>query len=127
MSMPTHNLMSNLMVDGTRGVQPEVGMGATLCYYSDRHAATIVEVHPEKRMIVVQQDTAIRTDKSGMSDSQDYRYEPNAAGALYHYRFNTKKQTWERVTLNTKTLRFNLAGHPALIVGKRDEYYDFSF
>lgn len=100
-------------------VVPEVGIGATVHFWSDAHACTVVEVSKSGKRIVVQQDDAKRTDTNGMSDCQSYEYTPNPTGC-----------TW------TFSLRANgrwiLAGDPAkggisCGLGYRRKYYDFSF
>lgn len=101
---------------------PEVGMGATECCWSDRHAYTIIEVLTPTR-IVVQQDKAIRTDKNGMSDCQDYRYEPNPKAAKEELVFKKTKRVphgrWVRKHEGIKGTPF--------VVGHRDEHHDYSF
>jgi len=53
---------------------PVVGEGATLLFYSDRHAYEVIEVDEKKKMVVIQRYAPKRTDNLGMSDSQDYEY-----------------------------------------------------
>lgn len=129
MRMTTNNLFSNIMVDGTMKVVPEVGMGATVCFYTDRHAATVIAVWEErgKRYVTVQQDTARRTDNYGMSDMQEYDYSADPNGSKYTYRYNEKTVMWDRVSKSPETGRWKKQGHPALSLGHRSEYYDFSF
>lgn len=90
---------------------PEVGMGATILMWTDRHAATIVKVTPTQ--VHVQQDKATRVDKNGMSDSQDYTYEPNPEAPIQVFR-KTKRGWRDR-------------SGQGLGIGYRCEYYDFSF
>lgn len=98
---------------------PEVGMGATILYWTDRRAATVIAVSASGREITVQYDTAIRTDDNGMSDSQSYRYEPNPAGAT---RVFTKRKNGQWIAKGEP-----LKGGQRLGLGYRREYYDFSF
>lgn len=129
MRITTHNLFSNLMIDGSIKAVPVVGMGATLCYYTDRHAATVIEVWEKngKAFVKVQQDTATRTDNYGMSDMQDYEYTRNPNGRIHTYRFNQKKLIWDRVVVNPDTGRYQKSESPHLALGRRNEYYDYSF
>jgi hypothetical protein len=53
---------------------PVVGEGATMLFYSDRHAYEVIEVDEKKKMVVIQRYAPTRLDKLGMSDSQDYEY-----------------------------------------------------
>lgn len=128
MRMTTNNLMSNVYIDSTARQVPEVGMGATLCWYSDRHAATVTEVWVErgKTYIRVQQDHAVRTDNFGMSDDQDYEYHRDPNGCEYFYRWNDKKVIWDRV-YRGDTGRWRKTDSPHVALGVRREYYDFSF
>lgn len=128
MRMTTNNLFSNIMVDGSMKVKPEVGMGATVCFYTDRHAATVTKVWEErgKMFVEVQEDTATRTDNYGMSDMQDYEYTANPNGEIYTYRYNAKTAKWDQV-VKGESGRWRKVGHPALVLGVRKEYYDFSF
>jgi len=110
-------------------VVPVVGMGATICHWTDRSglrgstrsawihmgaACTIIAVLSTKK-VVVQEDHAKRTDSNGMSESQTYAYERNPEGSTY-----------------TFTLRANgrwcQEGQTSLaIIGGRHKYHDFSF
>jgi hypothetical protein len=111
--------LTNRIIETVKPAKPEVGMGATIIYFSDRTAATIVEVSENGKTIKVQADKAIRTDSNGQSDSQDYRYERNPKGKI-----------------ETATLRKNgtfviqgkaMRNGTIVRVGERDEYYDYSF
>lgn len=94
--------------------KPEVGMGATVLSYTDRHAYTIVEVSKSGKTIKIQEDTATRKDANGMSESQDYEFSRNPKGAIYSARFG--KKGWKLMGMTSKVL-----------VGVRDFYYDYSF
>jgi len=94
---------------------PEVGMGATLIHWSDREPATIIQVSPNGRKIVLQRDKAVRIDNNGLSDSQTYKYESDPEGAIY-----------------TASLRkdgsFKITGSKQIVaIGYRNKYYDYSF
>lgn len=117
----TGSLMNHVM-SATAEPAPEVGMGATRLGWTDRHACTIVEVLRTRagqvKAVVVQRDKATRTDSNGMSEAQSYAFEPdpNASRVTYSLR---------------KTGRFVRAGDSMggdrLLIGRRDEYYDYSF
>jgi hypothetical protein len=105
---------------GTKvGLVPEVGMGATELFWTDRHAATVIEVSASGKSIKVQSDKAIRTDNQGMSDAQSYRYEPNPNGAISVYTLRKNGQ-W---VLKGDPLR----GGQRLGLGYRRHYHDYSF
>jgi len=95
--------------------KPEVGMGATICYHSDRAAATIIKVSKSGKSFTIQEDTAVRVDKNGMSDDQEYEYTPNPNGSTY------------KVT-HRKDGTYRLMGDSTRVsVGVRRSFYDFSF
>src|SRR3990167_643851 len=63
----------NRLDERRKAGSPTVGMGATILMYSDRHAATIVDLHNNR--VAIQEDHSIRTDSKGQCDSQSYSYE----------------------------------------------------
>ncbi len=105
----TGSLVNHIMADNA--VVPEVGMGVTVLCWTDRHAGTITHVTP--KTITVQRDKAIRVDKNGMSENQEWRFEPDPLGSMGIFRLT--KRGWRN------------AGGNGLAIGERDEYYDFSF
>lgn len=112
------NLM-NRIAESSAQPKPEIGMGATIHFYTDRHAATVVDVSKSGRRIVVREDKAIRTDSNGSSESQSYRYEPNPGGAEHVFTLR-KNGRW----VESKSAMSSGSG---LSLGERDEYYDFGF
>lgn len=101
-------------------VAPAPGVGATIVMYSDRHAATIVEVSASGKTVTVQQDTATRTDTNGMSDCQTYTFAPNPAAPLQVF---TLRSTGRYVPKGVPTKSAGMS----LAIGTRQEHYDFSF
>lgn len=118
----------NYMHGNSRGLAPVVGMGATILLWSDRHAVTITDVFRvgNSPYVRVQEDKAIRVDNNGMSDAQEYRYEPDPNGIVSHFRQDATG-CWVEVSFNPKTKRWNLSGGTRLSIGDRDHHYDFSF
>jgi hypothetical protein len=114
---PTGSLINNIAANSAQRT-PEVGMGATMLYYTDRHAATIVEVKSPRR-IVLQEDTATRIDKNGMSEDQDYSYTTNPNGGTKEFTLR-KNGRWVAKGDSAKS---GLCCH----IGSRGTYYDFSF
>ncbi len=94
---------------------PIIGIGATYCIGSDRYAGTIVYVSANKGLIRVRDDHAIRTDDNGMSDAQEYKYEPNEEGEV---------RTFYRNRLGGYGNK-RRGGYCA--VGVRDHHHDYSF
>jgi hypothetical protein len=110
----TGSLMNHLM-SGTNGQpHPQVGMGATILGWTDRHAATIVEVSPSGKTIVIQRDNAKRIDSNGMSESQQYEFTPNADAERETFRLR-------------KTGEYRSKYGANLRIGERSEYFDYSF
>lgn len=97
----------------------QVGDGATLCYWSDRHAGTIIAVSPSGKRISVQRDIATRVDSNGMSGNQEYTFLPNPASHIYEFTMR-KNGYFVQVGEDMKN------GTICHTTG-RYEYYDFSF
>ncbi len=95
-----------------------VGDGATILGWSDRHAATVIEVSANGKRIIIQEDTSTRTDSNGMSDAQSYEFTPNPEGRTSAY------------TLR-KNGRWVAEGQPlrgGQSIGRgRSTYFDYSF
>lgn len=103
----------NHMVSGMRMTEPQVGMGASILYWTDRCAATIIKVTP--CTVHVQRDNSVRTDKLGMTDSgQEYAFTPDPSAPVQIFR--KTKRGWKET-----------GGSARLAIGKRDEYRDPSF
>jgi hypothetical protein len=68
----------NRLMEASARPEPEVGMGATVCMWSDRHGVTITEVLRYKtgpkagqvKGVKTRACKATRTDNNGMSESQ---------------------------------------------------------
>lgn len=94
---------------------PEIGMGVTICYHSDRSPATIIQITNNGKRIVIQEDNFIRTDNNGMSEIQKYEYEPNLFGTIH-------------IATKRKDGIFRLTGKKTYVeIGSRRRYYDYSF
>jgi hypothetical protein len=115
--------LQNRLMENTVSSEPQIGMGATMTSFSDRHAGTVISW--DGKIVGVQRDTVKRIDKNGMGDNQDYEYSPNPDGAIDYYKMN-KLGYWVKLWKNPKTGRFNKSSG-GLILGVRDEYFDFSF
>ncbi len=103
------------MKKNVTSVKPEKGMGATICHWSDRTPATVIDISPTGFKITLQEDKATRTDNNVMSDDQDFEYEIDPNGRIF------------QATLR-KDGRYRLLGCKELVsLGKRRKYYDFSF
>lgn len=98
---------------------PEVGMGATILMWTDRHAATVTHVSSSKKTIQVTTDKARRTDGNGMSEVQSWEYTPDPDGVVHTY---TLRQNGRWVLRGEDMFKGR-----GLLLGGRDEYHDFSF
>jgi hypothetical protein len=108
--------LQNMIADGSStALQPEVGMGATVISWTDRHAGTIVAVERNGRQIIWQQDRATRVDGNGMSDAQEYSYE----------RWDDAPR--EKFTLRQDGSYRRAKGTSRLVLGVRQKYHDYSF
>jgi hypothetical protein len=106
--------MLNRILEHSKNPKAEVGMGATVYFHSDRHAATVTKVSPSGKTIELQEDRAVRTDKNGMSESQSYTFERNPNGRVYVARLRANGT-------------FKTSNGEGVTLGTRSEYYDFSF
>lgn len=114
----------NHIYSRTKTVDPVVGMGATECMWSDRHAVTIVEV--TDKYLVTQADHCKRVDSNGMSESQEYEYTPNPDAHKQYWKKDKNgayRQAWHN---ENGRLVFN-GSSSHLGIGYRDEFYDYSF
>lgn len=105
---------------------PQVGEGATILCWTDRHGATVVEVLKGGKYIAVVEDDCRRIDKNGMSENQEYEYTPRLDGVKKWYK-REKDGRWSEVRFNEATGRFKKTGGGGLCVGVRDTYHDYSF
>jgi hypothetical protein len=111
--------MINHLMGQSANPQPEIGMGATILMWSDRRAATIIEVSKNGRIVTTREDEAIRTDGHGVSDAQSYRYEPNPLGHTQQFSLR-KNGRWIAVGST-------MADGGGVAFGFRRAYYDYSF
>ena len=114
--------LTNWLMGAANRVKPEVGMGATILMWTDRHAVTIVEVSLEGKkrpFVIIQEDKAVRTDNNQMSENQHYTYTPDLDAPKVKYTLR-KDGTWVK---DGEPLK----GGQRIMIGERDHYHDFSF
>lgn len=120
LTRPTNSLVNNIYAAQTNGAPvPVVGMGCTLLGWTDRHPATVIAVSSNGRTIEIQEDTATRTDKNGMSEYQTYEYSRNESGSKHTYTLR-KNGAWVRQGEGLRN-----GSH--LRMGERNKYHDYSF
>lgn len=96
-------------------IVPIIGMGATICYWSDREPATVVRVSESGKTIFLQEDSYIRTDNNGTSEDQSYIYNLNPNGRV-HCATLRKDGSYKLTKSKTQ-----------IVLGSRRKYYDYSF
>jgi hypothetical protein len=96
-------------------IEPEIGMGATIMMWSDRHACTIVQITHNNKRIVIQRDTVVKVADPNHPDQFQYEYQANPEGEILY-------------ASKRKDGRYRLMGSKTRVcLGVRDEYYDLSF
>lgn len=103
---------------------PKIGDGATTLRWSDRKAHTVIEVSETR--IVLQQDTATRTDNYGMSDVQHYEYtaDPNGPTTVFELKISRKRATKGQGIWTEEGCRPGEG--EKLVLGVRDAHHDYS-
>lgn len=111
----------NHIYSQTQQTLPRVGDGATILSWTDRHAGTVIDVHPTTDTIVVQEDTAKVISGSVMDGSAVYEYQRNPNGATY---------TFKPVSRGKAKGLIREGGRKdgrSVIFGRRDQHRDPSF
>jgi len=120
--------------------RPRVGDGATVLYWTDRAAGTVVEVSKTGHRIRIRRDKATATEGSNpFTGPQDYTYQPDPDGAewvatiRFRYREDGSYAEREAGIVPGWEAFYKLVGYGSyqqggsVAVGVRDEYYDPSF
>ena len=107
---------------------PNVGDGATLCYWSDRYPATVISVERKGKSVIatVQEDRATRIDANGISESQTYEYSRNEDGSKTIFRSRNDGASWEKVRVNENG-RLVKSPDCGVYFGSREKFHDFTF
>lgn len=102
--MKYYGCLQNRMLENKQFGEIYEGMGATQYLYSDCHAYEVVKVIDQTH-VFIRRVKAIRVDKNGMSDAQDYRFESDPTspkieltkrnGAWYQVH-SIEKSIWEK-------------------------------
>lgn len=99
-------------------IKPEIGMGATILYWSDRTPCTIIRISKSGKHIVVQCDQYKIVSGSEVDGSAEYEYNRNENGSVYDFTLR-KNGRWVKKGESIKGL--------ALGIGERYRYYDPCF
>lgn len=96
-------------------IKPALGMGATIHHFTDKTPATIIDISSNGKTITLQEDSCIRTDNNGFSETQTYDYAPNPNGEIYTA---SLRKNGNYQIVKSKTI---------VSLGERRRYYDYSF
>ena len=123
----TGSLINHIYSTETSGI-PVAGTGATMLGWSDRKPGTVFKVFSvgKSTIVEVRCDRYTRTDKNGMSESQEYEYKTDINGCRRFFR-QTKNGGWEGVYKSSETGRWVKSGGNGVIFGRRERYHDFTF
>ena len=111
---------------------PRVGDGATILRYSDQHACTIVYVSPSGKTIGLRRDKATLLNSVRSKEPDALQFTPGGfcghTSGVQRYTYEADRTAPEvRATLR-KDGKFRLSGGKArVVIGKRDEHYDYNF
>lgn len=114
--MAQYGSLINMISGSDPNLVPEVGMGATVLMWTDRRAATVIEVSKSGKLITVQYDSA---KQQGSFGSQDWKLEADPNGPT---RVFTKRKNGQWIQAGSP-----MNGGTRLGLGYRDHYYDYSF
>lgn len=115
----TGSLMNHIYSTAKMPV-PQVGFGATVLSWTDRYAGTIIAVRPDGSFDV-QADKATRKDDYGISDCQRYSYEADPNGRVFTFAPVKRGKSKGQIRENGSKGGFGV------LIGVRDQYYDYSF
>lgn len=110
--------LQNMMSAECRNSEPQVGMGATELRWTDRAAYTVIEIQAGGRVLRLQRDKAIRKNNRGVTNAQEYMYQPDPRGVIVTVS-RRRDGKYRRVGEGNTGSVF--------MVGARQEYYDFTF
>lgn len=92
---------------GNNSTVPVVGEGATLIQWTDRSACEVISISEDGRTLQMEHLKAIRTDTNGMSDSQQYRYEPTGNLFTLVWKQGAWRQACTKIWLTEEALQMS--------------------
>ena len=107
----------NRVMEQSKTPEIVVGMGATECLWSDRHAYEVIAVQDEKHITVRRLNASLKPGTTWLD--QEYEYSSNPDNPPVHL-YKTPKGWRERFGRNS-------LGDNIFVIGRADEYYDPSF
>lgn len=139
---------------GNNNTLPEVGKGATVLSWTDRHAYEVISVSDDKKRVTIKQYISERTGGNGMSECQTYKYEKlNPIAEIIVWKWGAWREELERLEvldwnkfeqiysssdkrdraltkmkeIDGVTKRKKEYRKINIIFGVKDEHYDYSF
>ena len=92
---------------GNNSTLPEIGKGATILHYTDRAACEVISISKDGRTVVLEGYNAIRTDKNGMSEEQEYLYKLNGNRFTIVWRNGAWRQECQQIRLTEEALQMS--------------------
>jgi hypothetical protein len=108
------SFMNRVMEKTPATITPEIGMGATSFYYTDRHCWTIIAVSKNGKEITLQRDS-IKVDGEASYGHQNWLITPDTEGVTSTATLR-KNGTWKQKK-----------GTTVFGIGFRNYHYDWSF
>lgn len=105
--------IANVFTYNEQFTPAQVGQGATLVLWTDRHAYTVIAVSASGKTATLQRDKAVHDkSKRGGMGHQNWLVTPDPGGVTIIARLG--KKGWR-------------SGGSKVLMGVRDEHYDWSF
>lgn len=115
----TGSVMNHLMSRAQQ--EPQMGDGATILYWSDRAAGTVVQMHGDPKTLFV----VVRKDRQWRDERDNWFTEPDPDGTLCFFR-RQKDDSWKETFIDPLTGKWR-SGGAGLLIGHRNPYHDDSF
>lgn len=111
----TGSIMNYFM--GNNNTQPVVGNGATILSYSDRNACEVISISDDGKTILLEWYDAIRSDKNGMSEDQNYDYMLNGNQFKIVWKYGAWRTTRKQIFYTDEALKLSLEERRKLVDG----------
>lgn len=115
-------------------IVPVVGMGVTVCHWTDSQAYTIVSVSKSGRMITLVRDVATLLNGTQSGEPDALQFSPGGffghTSGKQRYSYapgNVKTSQVSKATLRKDGIWRESITNNRVLIGERSEYYDFNF
>lgn len=127
MSISTANVISQMLHAAVRGApDPVVGMGVTVCWYTDRTVGTITEVVSPTHIVFTSDRTVPNPAIPVEIGHQNWVHTPDPDGSKRHAMKHRNGRWYLAKASKLGTYTVSKKSTP-IAVGRRDYYYDWSF